>query len=247
MRLVRLAVIALLAGALPFVEARAVEPFVDMEVGVAWAGYNDVQIPGDTGTRFSLTDDLQASAAPYFRVRLGASFAGRHTLFAFFTPIRLEARGRLPSDVAFAGGTFAAGDEVLARYRFDSPRLTYRYGLVRRDRVELDVGITAKIREAAISLQGDSYAERTDTGFVPLLSFRAAWNLTPVVALVLDGDALAAPQGRAEDVTAAIEVRLREGVRARVGYRFVEGGADNDDVYTFALVHHVGAGLTVSL
>ena len=86
MRLVRLAVIALLAGALPFVEARAVEPFVDMEVGVAWAGYNDVQIPGDTGTRFSLTDDLQASAAPYFRVRLGASFAGRHTLFAFFTP-----------------------------------------------------------------------------------------------------------------------------------------------------------------
>jgi hypothetical protein len=244
---IRLAVVALLVGAVPNLEARAVEPFVDFESGVAWAGLNDVRIPGDGGTRFSLTDDLRASAAPYFRVRLGATFARRHTLFAFFTPIRLEARGQLPSDVAFAGGTFAAGDEVVARYRFDSPRLTYRYGLVRRDRAELDVGFTAKVREAAISLQGDRYAERTDTGFVPLLSFRAVWRLTPVLALVLDGDALAAPQGRAEDVTTAVEVALREGVRARVGYRLVEGGADNDDVYTFALVHHVGAGLTISL
>ena len=74
-----------------------------------------------------------------------------------------------------------------------------------------------------------------------------AWRLTPAFALVLDGDALAAPQGRAEDVTAALEATLREGVRARVGYRIVEGGADNDEVYTFSLVHHVGAGLTVSL
>lgn len=227
--------------------SHAVEPFADVEIGVAWAGYNDVRIPGDGGTLISLTDDLDASAAPYFRVRLGATFARRHTLFAFFTPLRLEARGTLPSEVSFAGETFAAGDEVLARFRFDSPRLTYRYGLLRRDRLDLDLGVTAKIREAAISLQGDGYAERTDTGFVPLLSFRVAWRLTPAFALVLDGDALAAPQGRAEDVTAALEATLREGVRARVGYRIVEGGADNDEVYTFSLVHHVGAGLTVSL
>ncbi len=239
-------VAALAAAAAPRV-AHAVEPFVDVEIGAAWAGYNDVRIPGDGGTRFSLTDDLEASAAPYFRVRLGATFARRHTLFAFFTPIRLESRGTLPFEVSFAGQTFAAGDEVLARYRFDSPRLTYRYGLLRRDRLDLDVGVTAKIREAAISLQGDTYAERTDTGLVPLLSFRVAWRLTPALALVLDGDALAAPQGRAEDVVAALEVTLREGVRVRVGYRVLEGGADNDEVYTFALVNHVGAGLTVSL
>ncbi|ABS25965.1 hypothetical protein [Anaeromyxobacter sp. Fw109-5] len=239
-------IVAALAVAAPGV-ARAVEPFVDVEIGVAWAGYDDVRIPGDGGTLISLTDDLDASAAPYFRVRLGATFARRHTLFAFFTPLRLESRGTLPSEVAFAGETFAAGDEVLARFRFDSPRLTYRYGLLRRERLDLDVGVTAKIREAAISLQGDRYAERTDTGFVPLLSFRVAWRLTPALALVLDGDALAAPQGRAEDVVGALEVTLREGVRARVGYRLLEGGADNDEVYTFSLVHHLGAGITVAL
>jgi hypothetical protein len=29
------------------------------------------------------------------------------------------------------------------------------------------------------------------------------------------------------------------------GYRFLEGGADNDEVYTFALVHYLAAGVVV--
>jgi hypothetical protein len=32
-----------------------------------------------------------------------------------------------------------------------------------------------------------------------------------------------------------------------VGYRIVEGGADVDQVYNFALVNHLGAGLSVRL
>ena len=50
------------------------------------------------------------------------------------------------------------------------------------------------------------------------------------------GDALAAPQGRAEDVLLAPYVDLSERVRFRIGYRLLEGGADNDEVYNFALV-----------
>jgi hypothetical protein len=82
---------------------------------------------------------------------------------------------------------------------------------------------------------------------VPLLSFRFAWRFAPPFALVVDGDALAAPQGRAEDVLAAVEVALRDGVAVRAGYRIIEGGADNAEVYTFALIHLVGVGLTVRL
>jgi hypothetical protein len=33
--------------------------FVDFENGLVVSGYNDIQIPRDTGTRFSLTDDLK--------------------------------------------------------------------------------------------------------------------------------------------------------------------------------------------
>jgi hypothetical protein len=168
-------------------------------------------------------------------------------VFGFYTPIRIVSRGTLARDVVYQGVTFPAGSSVLATYRFDSPRLTYRYGLVRSSRFDADVGFTAKVRDAAITLQGARYATKANTGFVPLLSFRAAWRVTPGLALVLDGDALAAPQGRAEDVLLALEGRLRDGVHARVGYRILEGGADNDEVYNFALVHFVGAGLTVRL
>jgi hypothetical protein len=80
---------------------------------------------------------------------------------------------------------------------------------------------------------------------LPLLSFRVAWRFASPLALVVDGEALAAPQGRAEDVLVALE--LRDGVAARAGYRIIEGGADNATVYNFALVHHLGPGITVRL
>lgn len=244
----RLAFLAFLAILPSSALAKGVEPFVDFETGACWATYNDVAVPNPGGTRLSLTDDLDPSAAPYFRVRAGATLGGRHVVFAFFTPLRLEARGTLPSEVSFGGATFAAGEPVLARYRFDSPRITYRYALARGERLELDLGLTAKVREAAIALHGGRTAQTTNTGFVPLVSFRAAWRLSRALALVVDGDAIAGlGPGRAEDVGAALELRVRDGVRARVGYRVVEGGADVDQVYNFALVNHLGAGVTVRL
>lgn len=227
--------------------ARAVDWFADVETGAIWATRNDVRIPGDTGTDLSLVDDLDPSPGPYYRLRLGATFAERHTVFAFYTPVRLSARGTLSRDVRFLDATYPAGSEIVAGYRFDSIRLTYRYALVRSARWEADVGFTAKIRDADITLAGTQVRRRANTGFVPLLSFRGALRLSPRLSLVLDGDALAAPQGRAEDVGLALELGLREGVLARAGYRFIEGGADNDSVYNFALVHHLGVGLTVRL
>jgi hypothetical protein len=225
----------------------AAEPFVDFETGVAWEGMNDVRIPGTTGTAFSLTDDLSAEQVPYYRLRLGAVLGGRHTVFGFYAPLRIQSRGTLAKDVVFQGVTFPAGSTATATYRFDSIRLTYRYGLVRSAQWDVDVGVTGKIRDAAISMQGAEFATKPNTGVVPLLSFRVAWRFVPALALVLDGDALASPQGRAEDVQLALEARLRDGVHGRVGYRILEGGADNDSVYNFALVSYAGAGITVRL
>lgn len=37
------------------------------------------------------------------------------------------------------------------------------------------------------------------------------------------------------------------GVSSRAGYRTIEGGADNATVYTFALLNHLGLGLSVRL
>ncbi len=81
---------------------------------------------------------------------------------------------------------------------------------------------------------------------MPLVNFRLLWRLGAGWGLLFDGDALAAPQGRAEDVALSVWADLSKSLRLRAGYRLLEGGADNDEVYTFALVNYAFAGLTLS-
>jgi hypothetical protein len=64
---------------------------------------------------------------------------------------------------------------------------------------------------------------------------------------LLDADALAAPQGRAEDVFLALTWALRDGLELRAGYRTPEGGADNDEVYSFAWLHYAVVGVAITL
>jgi hypothetical protein len=44
------------------------------------------------------------------------------------------------------------------------------------------------------------------------------------------------PQGRAEDVMLALPWDVGEAITLRAGYRMLEGGADNDEVYNFAWI-----------
>jgi hypothetical protein len=227
---------------------------VDLEAGPVFSGYNDVRIPGDTGTLFSLTDDLEPEVALGFRARVSKTFGDRHWVSAFVAPLRVNSSGQFDREVHFEGRTFSAGTNINALYRFDSYRLTYRYALVNSNRLRLELGVTAKVRDAEISLD---YAEagppearaaaKTNTGFVPLVSFRAQWQFVPRIGLVLDGDALGVPQGRAEDVLAAVQFGIGKRVDARIGYRVLEGGSDADEIYGFALLHYVVAGVTLWL
>jgi hypothetical protein len=216
----------------------------DFEAGVVAASRNDVRIPGAGGSDLSLVDDLSAPPTPVFRLRVGYRFADRHLLSALYAPLRLNATGVLDNDASFAGQTYPAGSSVLGVYRFDSYRLTYRYSFVRNQTVELAGGLTGKIRDAEISLYGAETARKTNTGFVPLLNFHLDWRPTGgSFGMLLDGDALAAPQGRAEDILLAATWAASEQVVLRIGYRMVEGGADNDEVYNFAWLHYAVAGV----
>jgi hypothetical protein len=237
----------LLLVALPSATLAEVRPFADFEVGWAVPGYNDVQIPGDSGTRFSLNEDgLALSSAPYARLKLGAKFARRHTVFVTGAPLRLQARGTLPKDVSFDGGSYPAGTFVTGQYRFDTWRLTYRYAFWQSPKLEAAVGLTGLVRDAGISLHGgDVFREKLNTGVVPLLSFSVLWRFAGPWGVLLDGDALAGGPGRAEDVTIALRRQLREDVAARIGYRIVEGGADVDEVFNFALVSFAAAAIEI--
>ncbi len=221
---------------------------VEVELGRVSSGYNDLRIPGDTGTLFSLSEELETDPEAYYRVRLGYTWGDRHTLLALFAPLAVQAGGQVDREIFFQGKTFAPGTPLYADYRFNSYRLTYRYALKKTESLNLALGFTAKIRDAEIALSdGRQKSSKPNVGFVPILHFHADWRFAGPFGILLDGDALAAPQGRAEDVLLAATYRVDERISARLGYRILEGGADNDSVYTFSLFHYLAAGVQVSL
>lgn len=148
------------------------------------------------------------------------------------------------NDIYFAGVTFPANRQLNGTYKFNSYRLTYRYDIISKTRVVFGLGFTAKIRDARIRLSSsDLTAEKTNVGFVPIINFRLLWRMNEKIGLLLDGDALAAPQGRAEDVLIAATFKVSKNFLIRAGYRILEGGADNNEVYNFALFHYASVGM----
>ena len=115
------------------------------------------------------------------------------------------------------------------------------------DRFQWSIGVTGKIRAAAITIEGGGQeAEKPNVGFVPLINFALAWKTSDKLSIIFEGDALAAPQGRAEDVLFGARYTINDQIEAYGGYRILEGGADVDEVYTFALINYLSAGIRVS-
>jgi hypothetical protein len=222
--------------------------FVDMEGGMVIPGYNDVQIPNnDNGTRFSLKNDLDIEQKAYYRLRLTYSLGKKHALSLLYAPLSLDAAGILEEPVDFEGVHFDSGSSVNALYRFNSYRLTYKYLLVAKPKLNFWIGFTAKIRDAEVKLETDTQvSSKTNVGFVPLLHVSLEWKWGKRMGFLFEADALAAKQGRAEDVAAAIFYHLGKKVKLKFGYRFVEGGANVDEVYNFAMINYFYGGLIFS-
>jgi hypothetical protein len=216
---------------------------LDIETGVTFVGYNDVRIPGNGGTLFSLSEELKSDPGIFFRIRVFYDFNERHHLGVLFAPLSINSTGQLDRDLIFEDTIFPANTPLEATYQFNSYRLIYRYDFLRREKIEMGIGFTAKIRDAKIAVQGnDTQSEKTNVGFVPIIHFRLLWQFSNKFAFLIDGDALAAPQGRAEDVLAALTFQVSNRLGLKLGYRIVEGGADNDEVYNFALINYASFG-----
>lgn len=220
---------------------------LDLETGAVFSGCNDVHIPGAGGTLFSLSEELAIDPSVFFRARVLYDFNPRHHLGLLIAPLSLYLTGQLDRELIFEGKTFPANTPLDATYRFNSYRLVYRYDFLLKEQLELGIGFTAKIRDAEISVRGHGIeSKKTNVGFVPIVHFRLLWNFYDNIGLLLDGDALAAPQGRAEDVLAALQYQAGARIGVRLGYRILEVGADNDVVYNFALIHYASIGVVIN-
>lgn len=221
---------------------------VELEAGAAFTGYNDLQIPADTGSDISLKSDIPSDPALALRTRLGLFLGERHRLYFLAAPLSVRGSATLSEDLSYQGTTFPLGTAVESLYRFDSYRLSYRYAFRPRGPFEFAVGAGLKIRSADIAIMSaGAYAHRQDLGFVPLLSLLARWEIAPRFGILLDAEGLVSPFGRAEDALLALEYRPTDKLALRLGYRVLEGGSDGGGgVYTFALFHYAVLGLAVS-
>jgi hypothetical protein len=210
---------------------------LDLEAAMVNAESNDVGIPADGGTRFSLTDDLKTDDDVAFRLGVGLRLGQRHSLTAVWAPLTLYANGNVDFDILYNGEVFPAGTDLEAVYKFNTYRLRWTYDLVRSDRFVLGLGLTGLVRDAAIEVRDAERSTSYDNlGVVPLLNLLVDWRWTDKIGLMVQADAAASPggEGRAEDVLVAVTVRPFGTGAFRLGYRFIEGGADVDEVYNFA-------------
>jgi len=213
---------------------------IEVEAGPVSQTVNDVQIPNtDAGTRFSLIDVVGKGPWLAPRVYFTWNIRPRHSIRLLAAPLSYTEGGEFATPVDFNGEAFGAGVPTDATYQFNSYRVTYAYRFHAGDRWRWWVGLTAKLRDAKISLtQPGTSSEKTDLGFVPLLHLRGTYRFSENWRAVLDLDALAGGPGRAEDAAVKLVYRIDDNWKLSGGYRTVEGGADVDEVYSFAWLHY---------
>jgi hypothetical protein len=228
-------------------------PFgLTVENAVVFQSRNEARIP-NAGTRIDLRS-ANSNPSLYFAPRIYASYrpSSKHEFRALWAPLKIEGRFRPASATVFQTETFVAGEEIRSTYRFNSYRLSYIYRFDEVAGWRMGLGFTAKIRDAEIALsQGAITSSKSNVGFVPLLHFEIQRPLGGSWTARLDVDGLAAPQGRAFDAALLLERSISSlgsdgGLSAYTGYRTVEGGADNDEVYNFAWFNSWVLGLTAS-
>ncbi len=220
------------------------ETYFSVETAQTTQTKNDQRIPGKGGDLFSLTD---FSKGPFFsgRIYVGHKWDDGHEIRALYAPFEIELSSEFSSPVKFINSTFAANTPTTAYYKFNSYRLNYAYHLDPQGDWRWAVGFTGKIRDAEVRLQQGALREsKTNVGFVPLAHVRGMRPLTQDWSFQFDLDGLAAPQGRAIDLSLFVSRSFENGkINIFGGYRTVEGGADNDEVYNFAWIHSATLGL----
>ena len=214
---------------------------IEFELGSAWQAKNDVQIPNDlNGTRFSAKDTV--GNGPWNSVRLNGlyNFNDKHALRVVLAPFSYSETGVSDIPIQYENQAFQSNQPLKTDYKFNSWRIGYQYHFYARENHDMWFGVTGKIRDAEVSLRQQNVKATNDNiGFVPLLYFATEYRLNNRWSVFADIDGLAGGPGRAFDLSLKLNYELNDDWKLGVGYRTLEGGVDNDDVYNFAWFNSV--------
>ncbi len=219
----------------------------DLETGIVINGYNDARIPNaetDASTFFSLVDDFDPDPQVFGRLNLHWLVHPRHEISLLAAPLTIRPVGTLDRDIIFMDSTFVAGTPIQGQYTFNSYRVQYLYRFKNQKQILRAIGLSVKLRDAVISLeQGDTYAEKTDLAPVPLIGIELGYDFNDKFGILLKGEGLWSPFGRAEDFLLSTRYNINDNATMYLGYRFLEGGSDIDELLTFASFHYLTLGV----
>jgi hypothetical protein len=215
---------------------------IELEGGPLWQSRNDIQISGDAGTQFSMSDLSGEGPYPVGRITADWNINKLHAVRAVIAPIEFGGTGTLKEQTFFADETFAAGVPTEGSYKFNNYRVGYLWTFLHKEHWRLRLGGTLFVRDAKIELeQGAIRASDSNVGVVPLLNFAVEYYPAKRWRIVSELEGLASSQGRALDFTLKGYYDLSDQWSVGLGYRTIEGGADNDEVYNFAWLQSIVA------
>ncbi len=210
---------------------------LNLELGSAQNSYNQVRIDGETGTLFNLRPALNSTE--YYRLSFIQKFKSPSGVRFLYAPLKFSGEKSFNNDISFYGVNFLANQTTETQFQFNSYRGTYFREMISKRNSLLRVGGTLKVRDAFIELrQSDRSKARKSVGIVPLVYIYSKYKFENNLLMTFDFDGLIAPQGRAFDVALMLGYYFNQTFQIDLGYRMLEGGADNENVYNFSQINY---------
>lgn len=218
---------------------------LDVESGTFWVNKNDASsswknsngdLNGIDGTLFSYSSDFKNSAKPLLRIRASYSFGTtkRNFISLLAAPLQYKTEGSFNNPVIFNSNVFDALKPSEGFYKFSGYRITYRYQIVKKEKLNIGLGLTLNFRDAEFSLKQDGKYERNyNQGFVPLINTYLNYQFSKRVGLLVDGDVFYVDNtGGAIDYLTGVNIVIGNSFNLKTGYRFFSGvGSEKGNVY----------------
>ncbi len=223
------------------------QTFVNLESGAFFTNINDIRY-GSNGTLFSLKNDFQTPVSPFLRLRIGFLTDEKNHFSMLYAPLKIVETATLANDILFDGNNFKANMPIEAVYMFNSYRFTYNRRIINKDNFNFGLGLSAKIRDAGVSLKNSElFKENFNVGFAPLINLIANWDISQKMGVNFFGEGIAASKGRAIDISLSGRYTFSESLQGNFGYRLLEGGANGTERYNFIQLHFIFASLNYSI